>query len=68
MVDYYTFGDPDDPGRDADDATVTLSALPRDRWRPDVLPLIVFALLALLGGVGRCVVMRRRRGEANPTL
>lgn len=67
VVDYHTFGDPDDPGRDSDDATVTLSQLPAtgggDSW-----PLAVFGFLALLAGAATLIVVRRRRGEARPTL
>ena len=67
VVDYYTFGDPDDPGRDADDATVTLSALPPTGSGP-VLSLVTFGILALLAGVTALVLRRRRRDEAPPTM
>ncbi|WP_345801524.1 SpaA isopeptide-forming pilin-related protein [Microbacterium sp. AZCO] len=67
VVDYTTFGDPDDPGRDADDATVLLSGLPVTgggaAW-----PLAMLGFLALLGGVTALVVMRRRKGEAKADL
>ena len=64
VVDYHTFGNPDDAGRDSDDATVTLSALPVTGGG-EVLPLLVLALLALLGGI-TAVMSRRRRAEAHP--
>jgi len=67
VVDYYTFGNPDDPGRDADDAIVLLSALPATGGELSPL-LILLGLLALLGGTTVLVVTRRRRGEAKPTL
>ena len=67
VVDYYTFGDPGDPGRDADDATVTLANLPPTGSGP-VLSLVVFGILAMLAGVTALVVKRRRRDEAPPTL
>lgn len=67
VVDYHTFGDPDDPGRDADDATVLLSALPATGGGPAPL-LVILGLLALLTGATILVVARRRRGEAKPTL
>ncbi|MDY0910334.1 LPXTG cell wall anchor domain-containing protein [Microbacterium sp. CFBP9034] len=67
VVDYHTFGDPDDPGRDSDDATVTLSQLPAtgggESW-----PLAVFGLLALIAGATTLLIVRRRRGEVKPTL
>ena len=34
VVDYHTFGHPEDPGRDSDDATVTLSTLPATGGEP----------------------------------
>lgn len=67
VVDYHTFGDPDDPGRDADDATVLLSALPATGGGPAPV-LVILGLLALLTGATILVVARRRRGEAKPTL
>jgi uncharacterized repeat protein (TIGR01451 family) len=67
VVDYHTFGDPSDTGRDADDAVVLLSALPPTGSGP-VLPLTILAVLALLGGIAAIVVMRRRRGEPEPQL
>ena len=67
VVDYHTFGDPGDPGRDSDDATVTLSTLPATGGSP-ALPLIMLGLLALLGGAATLIVVRRRRGETQPTL
>ena len=67
VVDYYTFGDPDDPGRDADDATVTLSALPPTGSGP-VLSLVTFGILAMLAGVTALILRRRRRDDAPPTL
>ena len=63
VVDYYTFDDPTDTGRDSDDATVTLSALPATGGSP-LLPLVALGFLMLLVGVGSIVVVRRRRGEA----
>jgi hypothetical protein len=65
VVDYHTFGDPSDTGRDADDAVVLLSALPPTGSGP-VLPLTILAVLALLGGIAAIVVVRRRRGEPEP--
>ncbi|WP_194409413.1 SpaA isopeptide-forming pilin-related protein [Microbacterium cremeum] len=67
VVDYHTFGDPDDPGRDADDATVLLSALPATGGGPAPV-LVILGLLALLSGATMLVVVRRRRGEAKPAL
>ncbi|WP_137845653.1 LPXTG cell wall anchor domain-containing protein [Microbacterium sp. 2FI] len=67
VVDYHTFGDPDDPGRDSDDATVLLSSLPATGGSP-ALPLVMLGFLALLAGATTLVVLRRRRGEARPQL
>jgi len=67
VVDYHTFGDPDDPGRDADDATVLLSALPATGGGA-TLPLIVLGLVVMLTGASVLIVSRRRRGEAKPIL
>jgi len=67
VVDYHTFGDPDDPGRDSDDAIVLLSALPATGGELPPL-LILLGLLGLLAGTATLVVTRRRRGEAKPTL
>ncbi|MFD4959660.1 LPXTG cell wall anchor domain-containing protein [Microbacterium sp. NPDC058389] len=67
VVDYYTFGDPSDTGRDADDAIVLLSALPATGGEPSPL-LAMLGLLALLAGTTMFVVTRRRRGEAKPTV
>ncbi|MEZ3159118.1 DUF5979 domain-containing protein [Microbacterium sp. BWT-B31] len=67
VVDYYTFGDPEDTGRDVDDATVTLSALPATGGSP-VLPLIMLGFLALAVGAASVVITRRRRGEPAPRL
>lgn len=67
VVDYHTFGDPDDAGRDSDDATVTLSGLPVTGGSP-ALPLIMLGFLALLGGATTLVVLRRRRGEPTARL
>ena len=67
VVDYYTFGNPEDSGRDQDDAVVLLSALPVT-GSATVLPLAILALLALVGGVGVLVVARRRKGESTPVL
>ena len=67
VVDYYTFGDPEDPGRDADDAMVTLSCLPPTGGSP-VLPLVIFGFLAMLAGVdgdGR-EAPAPRRGTRDP--
>jgi uncharacterized repeat protein (TIGR01451 family)/LPXTG-motif cell wall-anchored protein len=62
VVDYQTFNDPTDPGRDTDDATVLLSGLPvtggSAGW-----PLAMLGLVALLGGATALVIARRRRGE-----
>ncbi|GAA5200743.1 LPXTG cell wall anchor domain-containing protein [Microbacterium jejuense] len=67
VVDYYTFGNPSDAGRDADDAIVLLSALPATGGEPSPL-LALLGLLALLAGTTLFVVARRRRGESKPTL
>lgn len=67
IVDYHTFGDPDDPGRDSDDATVLLSALPATGGELPPL-LVILGLIALLAGTTMIVVTRRRRGEAKATL
>jgi uncharacterized repeat protein (TIGR01451 family)/LPXTG-motif cell wall-anchored protein len=67
VVDYHTFGDPDDPGRDSDDATVLLSALPAT-GPGGTLPLIVLGLVVMLTGASVLLIARRRRGEAKPTL
>jgi len=67
VVDYYTFGNPDDTGRDADDAIVLLSALPATGGESSPL-LALLGLLALLAGTTMFVVTRRRRGEAKPTV
>ncbi|MFE5407345.1 VWA domain-containing protein [Microbacterium sp. NPDC056569] len=67
VVDYHTFGDPDDPGRDSDDATVLLSSLPATGGSP-MLPLILLGLVVMLTGAAVVAVSRRRRGEAKPTL
>ena len=67
VVNYYTFGNPQDPGSDSDDATIALSTLPATGGSP-ALPLVMLGFLALLGGVATLVVVRRRRGEVHPTL
>lgn len=67
VVDYYTFGDPEDSGRDQDDATVLLSALPATGGE-SVLPIAIIAIVALAGGLGALIVVRRRRGESRPVL
>lgn len=67
VVDYHTFDDPEDTGRDTDDATVLLSGLPATGGGP-TLPLVMLSFLALLAGVTTVVVMRRRRGEPKPTI
>ncbi|MFE5407344.1 SpaA isopeptide-forming pilin-related protein [Microbacterium sp. NPDC056569] len=67
VVDYHTFGDPDDPGRDSDDAIVLLSALPATGAELPPL-LVILGLLALLGGTTMLIVTRRRRGEARATV
>ncbi|QKJ20344.1 SpaA isopeptide-forming pilin-related protein [Microbacterium hominis] len=63
VVDYYTFGDPTDTGRDSDDAVVMLSALPATGSSPLTGP-IVFALLTMLAGTVAILVRRRRGGLA----
>ncbi|WP_169580740.1 SpaA isopeptide-forming pilin-related protein [Microbacterium thalassium] len=77
VVDYHTFGDPDDTGRDVDDATVTLPTviLPEEPEEPlpptgggNPWPLALLGFLALLAGATTLVVVRRRRGEVKPTL
>ncbi|MDR7113589.1 putative repeat protein (TIGR01451 family)/LPXTG-motif cell wall-anchored protein/fimbrial isopeptide formation D2 family protein [Microbacterium trichothecenolyticum] len=67
VVDYHTFGDPDDPGRDSDDATVLLSSLPATGGSP-MLPIILLGLVVMLTGAAVVAVSRRRRGEVKPTL
>lgn len=67
VVHYHTFGDPDDPGRDSDDATVLLSSLPATGGG-SMLPLVLLGLVVMLTGAAVIVVARRRRGEAKPTL
>ena len=62
VVDYHTFGDPDDPGRDMDDATVLLAGLPVTGGTP-AWPLVMLGFLALLAGVTGLLVSRRRKGE-----
>lgn len=68
VVDYHSFGDPDDKGRDADDAVVALDNLPPTA--PPGLPAtggtLAFwiPLLALLTvGTGVVLIRVRRRGE-----
>ena len=65
VVDYHTFGDPEDAGRDADNALVYLSIL---ALTGSVLAdgLIWAALLALFGGVLLVHATRRRRQQAIP--
>jgi uncharacterized repeat protein (TIGR01451 family) len=67
VVDYHTFGDEGDPGRDSDDATVTVSQLAAlsATGGGAVWPLAIFGLLTLLAGATTLVV-RRRRGEVKP--
>jgi uncharacterized repeat protein (TIGR01451 family)/LPXTG-motif cell wall-anchored protein len=67
VVEYHTFGDPEDAGRDADDAVVLLSALPATGGSP-VYPLIMLGFVALLVGATTIAVMRRRRGEPQARL
>ncbi|GAA5200747.1 VWA domain-containing protein [Microbacterium jejuense] len=67
VVDYHTFGDPDDPGRDSDDATVLLSALPATGGGA-TLPLIILGLVVMLTGTSVLIMSRRRRGEPKPQL
>ncbi|KRA25640.1 hypothetical protein ASD65_15350 [Microbacterium sp. Root61] len=67
VVDYYTFGDPTDTGRDADDAVVLLSGLPATGGSA-LTPLILLGFLALLGGTATIVMIRRRRGSTKPQL
>ncbi|MBD3942558.1 VWA domain-containing protein [Microbacterium sp. NEAU-LLC] len=67
VVDYHTFGDPDDPGRDSDDATVLLSALPATGGGA-TLPLIILGLVVMLTGTSVLLMSRRRRGEPKPQL
>jgi uncharacterized repeat protein (TIGR01451 family)/LPXTG-motif cell wall-anchored protein len=62
VVDYYTFGDPDDPGRDTDDAVVTLGGLPATGGSA-ATPLVTFGILAMLAGLSALVVSRTRRGR-----
>lgn len=67
VVDYHTFGDPEDAGRDSDDAVVLLSGLPATGGSA-MYPLILLGFLALLGGALTVVTIRRRREEAKAQL
>ncbi|WP_396668857.1 VWA domain-containing protein [Microbacterium sp. R86528] len=60
VVDYYTFGDPEDSGRDSDDAIVLLSALPVTGGGP-LAAIVMLGLLAVFGGGVTVLVIRRRR-------
>ncbi|MBN9177720.1 MAG: DUF11 domain-containing protein [Microbacterium sp.] len=62
VVDYYTFGDPEDTGRDADDAVVLVSLLPATGGTSALWVLWV-ALAAVVVGTGVVVVVARRRRE-----
>jgi LPXTG-motif cell wall-anchored protein len=75
-VDYHTFGNPDDVGHDEDNATVTVPTLVGPEEPEEPLPatggsipwsLALFGILALVFGT-TLLVVRRRRGEAKPTL
>ena len=63
VVNYYTFGDPEDAGRDSDDAVVLVSLLPATGGS---LPIWVLwsALTAVVVGTGVVLVVTRRRREA----
>ncbi|HEX5859997.1 MAG TPA: hypothetical protein VFY91_17950, partial [Microbacterium sp.] len=61
VVDYNTFGDPDDKGRDADNAVIYLSILAMT-GSPLADGLIWTALLALFAGAVLMHVARRRSG------
>lgn len=65
IVDYHTFGDPDDKGRDSDDAVVTIGAANK----PPTLPAtgepvnglwLLLGLIGLVGGAGLLVTRRQR--------
>ncbi|MGZ0711774.1 DUF7927 domain-containing protein (plasmid) [Coraliomargarita sp. W4R53] len=60
VVDYNTFGDPDDSGRGTDDAVVLLSSLPVTGGSP-MTAFVLLGLLALLGGGLTVLIVRRRR-------
>ena len=62
VVDYHTFGDEEDTGRDADNAVIYLSILAMT-GSPLADGLIWAALLALFGGVLLVHVTRRRRQQ-----
>ena len=64
VVDYHTFGDPEDAGRDADNAVIYLSILAMT-GSPLADGLIWAALLALFGGVLLMHVTRRRRAAGD---
>lgn len=62
VVDYHTFGDPDDPGRDTDDAVVTVIRQPLpSTGAPDLVGVGVLGLLCLVSGAAMIGIDRRRR-------
>lgn len=63
VVDYYTFGDPEDSGRDADDAVILVSLLPATGGT-SALWVLWTALAAVVVGTGVVLVVTRRRREA----
>ncbi len=65
VVDYHTFGDPEDTGRDVDDATVLLGALPATGGEP-MIGLAVLGGLLLLLGITVVATQRRRHEMAEP--
>ncbi len=64
IVDYHTFGDPEDPGRDSDDAVITVGAANKPplpaTGSADALPWGLLGGFALLGGIALMLVRRKR--------
>ncbi|WP_431801822.1 SpaA isopeptide-forming pilin-related protein [Microbacterium sp. bgisy203] len=63
IVDYHTFGDPTDAGRDSDDAVILVSLLPATGGTTPIW-ILWGALAAIVTGTGAVLVIRRRRREA----
>lgn len=63
VVDYHTFGDPDDPGRDVDDAVILVSLLPATGGSTPIWALWA-AMLGIASGTGLLLGIARRRREA----
>ncbi|TXK06297.1 VWA domain-containing protein [Microbacterium mitrae] len=67
IVDYHTFGDPEDSGRDSDDAVVTIGAANKPlpaTGGPVNGAWVILGLLGVLGG-SLLLINRRRRGEVH---